>query len=311
MSSPGYIIYNYRPRRYDLSSSEYIKKGNRLDITRTHGLGSGIYGVTTSEEREDETITPIPLINPIIIQNSDMDSNLSTISIWLIDMIEQTIKLGKLQAALRKAERDGDDDMIISIQHDIVSEKGIYTELKSPERINDIIFITNNLLGNTTDDTDINTEVRCKLFGAINGFIKDYSRAKMGDFLLQPINYFLISYGYDGIYNASSSGNTFARGSVAFININMRDQKQAFGSPYLETGKNLIYNGSNLDECSQDFVSTTPRSRRRQRQTTIDRVRSRSRDRDRVGSIGGSKKKISKRNKGKRVKRRTLRKNKH
>ena len=310
MSSSGYIIYNYRPRRYDLSSSEYIKKGNRLDITRTHGLGSGIYGVTTSEEREDETITPIPLINPIIIQNDDMDSNLSTISIWLIDMIEQTIKLGKLQAALRKAEKDGDDDMISFIQHDIVSEKGIYTELKSPDRINDIIFITNNLLGNTTDDTDINTEVRCKLFGAINGFVKDYSRAKMGDFLLQPINYFLISYGYDGIYNASSSGNTFARGSVAFININMRDQKQAFGSPYLEAGKNLIYNGSNLDECSHDFVSTTPRSRRRQRQSTIGRVRSRSRSRDRVGSIGGSKKKISKRNKRKRVKRRTLRKNK-
>lgn len=308
MSSHGYIIYNYRPRRYDLSSSEYIKKGNMLDITRTHGLGSGIYGVTTSEEREDETITPITLINPIIIQNDEMDSNLSTISIWLIDMVEQTIKLGKLQAALRKAEGCDNEDIIISIQRDIELKKDKYTQIKSQEQVNNIIFITNNLLGNIEDDTDVNTEVRCKLFGAINGFVKDYSRTRMGDFLLQPINYFLISYGYDGIYNASPSGNTFARGSVAFININMRDQKQAFGTPYLETGKNLVYNGSNLDECPLDFVSTTPRTRRRQRQSTTGRVRSRSRSRDRVGFIGGSKKKETKRNKKKRVKVRTLRK---
>jgi len=293
-----YTIYNYRPRRYELSSSEYIKKSNILDITRTHGLGSGIYGVTTPEERRAETMTSIDLFNPIIIQNDDMDSILSTISIWLINMVEQTIKLGKLRAALRKAEGDMKDDIIISIQQDIDSEQAIYAELKSQERINDIIFITNSILGNRPNNNEVNVEVKCKLFGAINGFVKDYSRAPMGYFLLQPINYFLISYGYDGIYNNSSSGNTFARGSVAFININMRDQKQAFGSPYLGAGKRLIYNGSNLDECSRDFVSTTPRSRI-----------TRSRSRDKVGSIGGSKKKLTKINKKRRVKRRTLRKN--
>jgi len=287
-SDDGYIIYNYRPRRYDISSSEYIKKGNRIDITRTHGLGSGIYGVTTSDERADETITPIRLINPIVIKSNEMDSNLTTISIWLIDMVEQPIKLGKLQASLRGAEKNGDIDLVTSIQQKIDLEKRRYEMVKS--QIGDIIAITNQLLGNTFIDSDI----RCKLFGAINGFVKDYSQAKNGDFLLQPINYLLMSYNYDGIYNASTTGNTFARGSVAFMNINMRDQKQAFASdPYLGEENSLFYRGSMLDQCPNAFVSTTPRTRQRQSALVINkdnridvRAMSRSKSRVRTGSRG-------------------------
>jgi hypothetical protein len=276
-------------------------------MTRTHGLGSGIYGVTTPDERENETMTPIQLHNPIIIENDEIDSDLTTVSIWLIDMVEQKIKLGQLQGRLRTA----DTSSITDIQEQIDFENQIFNRLKSQEQLTEIINTTNHLLGDKYDAVDI----KCKLFGAINGFIKDYAQAKRGDFLLQPINYLLLSYDYDGIYNASSSGNTFARGSVAFRNINIRDQKQAFGSPYLQPGNKLRYNGSILDECTNSFDSTSPRRRRSQRQPTILRVksrsRSRSRSRDRVGSKGGSKKKLTKNNKRKRIRRRTLRKNKH
>ena len=41
-----YKITNYRPPINEMSSSEYIKKTHSmLNITKTHGLGSGVYGV--------------------------------------------------------------------------------------------------------------------------------------------------------------------------------------------------------------------------------------------------------------------------
>ena len=41
------IIYNYRPPNTSLSSSEYIlaDKDKNLNLTKTHGMGSGIYMV--------------------------------------------------------------------------------------------------------------------------------------------------------------------------------------------------------------------------------------------------------------------------
>ena len=74
---------------------------------------------------------------------------------------------------------------------------------------------------------------------AIDNFVDDYEHANNGDFVKQPINY-LLQPQFDGIYNISSNGNNFNRGSVAFIDENPRDQKQAFGSPYLAPGNVLV-----------------------------------------------------------------------
>jgi hypothetical protein len=202
-------------------------------------------------------MTPLPLNNPIIIDSNDMDSNISIVSIWLIDMVQQIISIRKLQEMLHNTGNTGNTASLLSIQQELDLKNKGYDNLNSQERLTNIIDITSSLLGNTFTYDDI----KCKLFGAINGFVKDYSLAKNGDFLLQPINYFLMSYNYDGIYNNSSSGNTFARGSVAFVNINMRDQKQDIGSSYLGEGNILFYNGSILNECMYNFDYATEHAR--------------------------------------------------
>ena len=46
-------IYNYRPYGTILSSSEYVlaDKNKQLNLTKTHGMGSGIYGLTQPNDR--------------------------------------------------------------------------------------------------------------------------------------------------------------------------------------------------------------------------------------------------------------------
>jgi hypothetical protein len=294
ISDRSKIIYNYRPRNFEVSSAEYIKKTTgKLDMTRTHGLGSGIYGVTSYEQREDESMTAIMLKKPLNITNEIMDSDLTEVSVWLIDIVEKTINKGKSQRDLTKTQKDldvikitGDNDEISRIETEISiiqTDINILTsevsQLRTPEIIGDIISKTKELLdGSPISGFDYTPEeIRCKLFGAIKGFIQDYGKASYGDFLLQPIDYFLLSYGYDGIYNSSPTGDNFSRGSVAFFNKNPRNQKQAFGGVYLVGRNTIVYSGS-VSECDIvediDTIHTiTPRTRRRYLSNTTPRTR--------------------------------------
>lgn len=294
MSSEGKIIYNYRPRNFEVSSAEYIKKTTgKLDMTRTHGLGSGIYGITSYEQREDESMTAIMLKKPLNITDEKMDSYLTDVSVWLIDIVEKTINKGKTQKDLTKTQKDldvikisGDNDEIsrieteISIyQTDIDILTAEVSQLRTPKIINDIIYKTKYLLdGSPISGIDYTPEeIRCNLFGAIKGFIQDYGKATIGDFLLQPIDYFLLSYGYDGIYNSSPTGDNFSRGSVAFFNKNPRNQKQAFGGVYLVGRNTIVYSGSVSDcdivEDIDTIYTITPRTRRRYLSNTSPRTR--------------------------------------
>ena len=76
----SYTIINFRPKWTDLSSSEYIKKKPILDITKTHGLGSGIYGIIDTKDesykqksltRPHEIQTSIPIDNPLILNTNN------------------------------------------------------------------------------------------------------------------------------------------------------------------------------------------------------------------------------------------------
>lgn len=294
MISDSKIIYNYRPRNFEVSSAEYIKKTTgKLDMTRTHGLGSGIYGVTSYEQREDESMTAIMLKKPLNITNEIMDSDLTEVSVWLIDIVEKTINKGKFQKDLTKTQKDldvikisGDNDEISRIETEISiiqTDIDILTiqvsQLRTPDIIGDIISKTKRLLdGSPISGIDYTPEeIRCKLFGAIKGFIQDYGKAIIGDFLLQPIDYFLLSYGYDGIYNSSPTGDNFSRGSVAFFNKNPRNQKQAFGGVYLVGRNTIVYSGT-VSECDivediDTIYTITPRTRRRYLSSTTPRTR--------------------------------------
>lgn len=53
------------------------------------------------------------------------------------------------------------------------------------------------------------------LHNTVKNWVRDYNGANVGDYLYQPINYFLMRH-YDGVYSNSPNGNTFATGSVYF-----------------------------------------------------------------------------------------------
>jgi hypothetical protein len=243
---------------HGVSSAEYIKKNifTLLDITKTHGIGSGFYGVTDFDKRPQESMIPIQLKNPLFIRDNEMDSRLTQISLWLIAMVETTINKGKNTKYLNVAISSNDIQEKTRLESEIETQNIKITYLKSSCVIQDIISELNELVGNSYTPE----EIRCKLFGAIKGFIKDYSTAKHGDFLLQPIDYLLLSCGYDGIYNESPNGDTFSRGSIAFYNKNPRDQKQAFGNPFLNPNNQLVYTGS-VSNCEIVENTITPRTR--------------------------------------------------
>jgi hypothetical protein len=254
LPSTSRIIYNFREKQYELSSAEYIPKKRsdiNLNITMTHGIGSGLYGVTKYEERPgpEYIVTELILNNPLIIDNPTLDGYLTDISIWMIELVQLTINKGKDVNRLKIAKNDNNGTLETEIQRKIDTDTSRINILKNTDYVNDIIDKTYRLFSKTTTeerpDESNRLIIKSKLFGAINGFIKDYSSANEGDFLLQPINYLLQKEGYDGEYNSSETGDTFSRGSIAFVTINPRNQQRAFGGiNYLPSRNNLVYNGS-------------------------------------------------------------------
>ena len=205
-----YRIKNFRPIGTEVSSSEYIKKThNLLNMTKTHGLGSGIYGVIetpqmlhtiTTSSRQHELQSVFELHNPVILDTDEKHGSFIYISRYLMDLCEAQIN----------------------------QQGSVYRDLS--KSISEYNLIRKNIcpLSNTIGK-------------AVNQFIKDYRFANIGDFLRQPINYLLEGH-YDGIYNISDNGNSFSTGSVAFIHQNPRHQKYAFDpeGALLQPDKTLI-----------------------------------------------------------------------
>ena len=192
----SYTITNFRPFETDVSSSEYIKKtGNLLNMTKTHGLGSGIYGVIKTPKmiheinttiRQSEIPTELVLQNPLILDTNEKFGNFIQLSRYLMGICEAQIN--------RKPD--------------------VYRALSG--QLQHYNLIRQNICPSSNS-----------IVSAFTGFTKAYKAANIGDFLRQPINYLLEGH-YDGIYNSSNDGNSFSTGSVAFIHHNPRHQKQAF-----------------------------------------------------------------------------------
>uniref|UniRef100_A0A6C0KJ37 Uncharacterized protein n=1 Tax=viral metagenome TaxID=1070528 RepID=A0A6C0KJ37_9ZZZZ len=102
-----YIIYNFRPQTTPLSSAEYIVKERNsmtgrimLSMNQSHGLGSGIYGlirdpitgiIPGADTRSNEIVTPIALVNPLILDTNEKFSDFVDLSRYLMDLCEATI----------------------------------------------------------------------------------------------------------------------------------------------------------------------------------------------------------------------------
>ena len=212
-----YKITNYRPPINEMSSSEYIKKTHSmLNITKTHGLGSGVYGVIKdklpfNDRAGRELETDLVLYNPVIIRSDEELGDYIRLSTFVAEIVESIINSAKVDNVDEKTRMKAQaNDRLLN------SEEG--------KRMKEIL---NHLAPNA------NLKV------GIVSFLKAYGSAKIGDFVHQPMNYILKSY--DGIYNDNNNGNTFSMGSVKFIDVNPRHQKAKFDKkPYIEPGNNLI-----------------------------------------------------------------------
>ena len=213
-----FTITNFRPNGKEISSSEYIKKAHGpLLMHKSHGLGSGIYGVITTtdkmrsilevHERKYELQSDFELHKPLILDTNEKQASFIEMSTYLMDLCEARINKKK---------------------EDYVKLSASFKKFK---------LIREHMFPNSETIND-----------SVKQFIKDYNSAKIGDFLRQPINYFLES-GYDGIYNSSDDGNSFYRGSVIFIHHEPRHQKYAFNPPItIQPGNKLMENRSVLRE---------------------------------------------------------------
>lgn len=215
-----YYIYNFRPQGTPLSSAEYIvkEKNNmtgkiQLFMTETHGLGSGIYGLVPNENgeipgaetRSNEIVTPITLVNPLILDTNEKFSKFIDLSIFLIQLCKAIIN------------KDIKNKIVLS--KNILQYELIRKEL-APDTPK-ITSVVNNFI---------------KTFSKMK--LGDYIRQPI-NFLLS-YQYRDNNSGYDGIYNSSPNGNRFSTGSVGFYDYEpVRRQPRGFLQGSIPIGAEL------------------------------------------------------------------------
>jgi len=185
-------------------------------MNKSHGLGSGIYGIAPGGSIPDQTIEnyavaeKIVLKNPVVIRSNKDDGAFTRLSVWLMLAVESKMDDRK------KMFNDNDDINKIRLRLAPDTEKIRRLQGKDP------------------------------LAFAVNSFLEVYHRkAKIGDFIKQPINFLLEAGGYDGVYNTSNNGNTFNRGCVKYTHHPRlsRHQKGALNGRveeyFLEEGNDL------------------------------------------------------------------------
>jgi hypothetical protein len=210
-----YLIDNYRPEGRDLSSAEFIKKtAGALSITKTHGLGSGVYGLehgTKTMRAGKEILTTHELVNPVLLDTNEKSELFIEFTQYFNDLIEKYIN-GALKGAAVTESLDAKKVFL----------DRVFSEL-FPRLVGD---------------------AKTHVLRVIKAFSAAYKGAAVGDFLWQPINYLLMPV-YGGIFNSSEAGNTLDRGSVLFVAIQPRHQKQAFNreGAFVPEGRKLVKMG--------------------------------------------------------------------
>lgn len=231
-----YLIDNYRPDRFDISSAEFIKKtAGGLSITKTHGLGSGVYGLvhgTDTMRAGIEILSIHEITNPVILDTDRKTALFIEFTQYFNDLVERFIS---------KAATGAD------VTESLDSKKLFLDEVFSE--------LFPRLVGST----------KSHILRVIKAFSTAYRGAAVGDFLWQPINYLLMPV-YNGIFNSSQSGNTLDRGSVLFIAIQPRHQKQAFNreGAFVPAGRRLVgIGGTRRRKNRKGLALSTKRSNRK------------------------------------------------
>lgn len=194
--APGFWITHYYDRSHpENSSAEFIRKKDVLSMSKTHGLGSGMYGVITGSHRGDRPASQngkvlYQMRNPVVIATDDEFACFHSLSIGLIKACESLV---------HPSEDPKHTDTILT------SLLGEWTGKECS------IFLNKIVQAKLPGGEDILRLLRT----TVDRWVHDYMTASKDDYLYQPINYFLMGH-YDGVYNNCPNGNTFATGSVHF-----------------------------------------------------------------------------------------------
>ena len=184
-----HLIGNRKPNSDIPTATEYIKPHGKINIT-SHGLGSGIYGISKrkAQSKKFKKLLPewldkgfyveLKLSKPLIISSDKNCNQLIAWSTTMNDILEE-----------RKNQNDLNNHMLKSLT---------------------LVFSDKKLLPQSIKHLS-----RARLSAALKKFIKDYFSRK--NIVKMPINYVLESMGYDGIYTRNSNCDGMSKGNVKFV----------------------------------------------------------------------------------------------
>ena len=223
-NTPYVITHFYESIHPDNGSAEFIRKSVVLHMTKTHGLGSGIYGLTkqtatTQLTRPLNSSKFYPLYHPLVLDTNDKLSCFSQLSIGLMNACESVVKGADV------------DELIVELIADLQKNQcDVHAII--PSNLHEILHQT------------------------VTTWVNDYTNANVNDYLYQPINYLLMGT-YDGIFNSSPHGDSFASGSVYFP----KDDNEHVPRPQdsAMTKQFKLLEGSKLIPCHPVNLNGTPR----------------------------------------------------
>lgn len=218
-----WITHYYNPFHHpENGSAEFIRRKSVLKMNISHGLGSGIYGLVRGTDQRvrpalDNMKVLYQMMNPVVIKTDDELSCFTSLSVGLIEACESLVN--------SDGDPRGKDAILTKLCEDWLNDPKCSSFL-------------NKIVKANPDGKNILT----LLHTTVDQWVHDYRNANEGDYLYQPINYFLMGH-YDGVYNKCRNGNTFAQGSVFFKPDSHipREQNSASSHEYkLLPGKKLI-----------------------------------------------------------------------
>jgi len=170
----------------DAAATEYIKPGGKINIT-SHGLGSGIYGLSIPYYERNKRRLPrylsegkklvVKINRPYILTSSEHCNSLIRWSTAINDTLQKFKKKflsGRISLKLVSS--------LCATQFNKFSERKL-------------------------------TPKKCRT--ALRKFLRDYSTRK--DYVCMPINYILDELRYDGIYAGGTSCDSMSKGNIKFM----------------------------------------------------------------------------------------------
>ena len=190
-------IYHLIGNNRDAGATEYITPGGKINIT-SHGLGSGIYGLSIPSYKRKKQYLPrylsegkklvVKIDRPYILTSNEHCNSLIRWSTAINDTLQKFKK--KFLSGLKK-------------------ERGVHPREKLSLKLISSLCATQF---NKFSERKL-TAKKCRT--ALRKFLKDYSTRK--DYVCMPINYILGELRYDGIYAGGTSCDSMSKGNIKFM----------------------------------------------------------------------------------------------